>query len=277
MSSPSDINLTILLNDVSVQFNRYFSLIILLFGSIGNLLNCLVLSQPSLRSNPCVFLFLMSSIANLISIISGLSTRVLAGWDMDFTVTNGYLCKFRVYMMFVSRTIAFWLIAFAAVDRWYSSCNQSQHRQMSSLQNAQRGSIAILILSSLVYCQILYCYEANLLNTPLQCYGKTMICRLITDLTYAFVTIIFPILIMSIFGIMTISNIRKTYSVILFQRKILVRHEKTKITLVMTRAQAIRLAGDAGKFPPQHFFLCHTFLPENFTKTWRVLIFCWVE
>jgi hypothetical protein len=179
----------------------------------------------------------MSSIANLISIISGLSTRILAGWDVDFTVTNGYLCKFRVYIMFVSRTTAFWLIAFAAVDRWCSSCNQYQHRQMSSLRNAQRGSIAILILSSLVYCQILYCYEANLLNTPLQCYGKTVICRLITDLIYAFVTIIFPILIMSIFGIMTISNIRKTYSVILFQRKILVRHEKTKITLIMTRAQ----------------------------------------
>jgi hypothetical protein len=88
----------------------------------------------------------------LLNLISGLSTRILAGWDVDFIVTNGYLCKFRVYIMFVSRTIAFGLIAFATVDRWYSSCNQYQRRQMSLLRNPQRGSILTLILSSLFYC-----------------------------------------------------------------------------------------------------------------------------
>jgi hypothetical protein len=129
--------------------------------------------------------------------------------------------------MLVSRTIAFWLIALASVDRWCSSCSQYQRRQFSSSRNAQRGAIVIIICSSLFYCQVFYCYDANLINAPLQCYGKTVLCRLITDLTYGVLTVIVPILIMSIFGTMTIMNIRKTYSVVLLKRNILKRNART--------------------------------------------------
>ncbi|CAF3701685.1 unnamed protein product, partial [Rotaria sordida] len=70
---------------ISKQFNRYFSIFIFLFGTIGNILNCFVLSQSTLRLNPCAYLFLISSIANMISIIFGLTTRILAGWNMGLT------------------------------------------------------------------------------------------------------------------------------------------------------------------------------------------------
>ena len=222
MSSSSEIDLIVFLNDLSIQFNRYFSIGILLFGTIGNLLNCLVLSQPILRTNPCTFLFLVSSIANTISILSGLSTRILAGWNLDFTIRNSLLCKSRAYIMFVSRTIAFWLIALASVDRWCSSCANYQRRQRSSLRNAQHGTIIITLGSIILYSQILYCYDANLINAPLQCYGKTVLCRLITDLSYGFLTVISSLLVMLIFGIMTIRNVRQTYSSITYPRNTLI-------------------------------------------------------
>ncbi|CAF0845323.1 unnamed protein product, partial [Rotaria sordida] len=107
MFSTADINLIEVLNNVSIQFNRYFSIFIFLFGTIGNILNCFVLSQSTLRLNPCAYLFLISSIANMISIIFGLTTRILAGWNMDLTDTNSLGCKIRAFIMFVSRTIAF--------------------------------------------------------------------------------------------------------------------------------------------------------------------------
>jgi hypothetical protein len=239
-SSSSDTQLIEILNNISIQFNIYFTVIILLFGIIGNLLNCLVLSQPSLRLNPCAFLFLTSSIANLISIIFGLTTRILAGWNLDFTATNGSLCKFRGYIMFVSRTIAFWLIALATIDRWCSSCSQYQRRQFSSLQHARHGTIIIVVISSLFYCQIFYCYDANIINAPLRCYGKTIMCRLLTDITYGFITILCPLLIMFIFGLMTISNIRQTYSVVLVERKTINRNTRNRRTLKMTREQKER-------------------------------------
>jgi hypothetical protein len=228
-SSNTDVVKT--LDHISIQFNRYFSIFIYLFGTAGNLLNCLVLSRPHLRSNPCAFLFLISSIANIISMTFGVTTRILSGWNMDLTNTNSFICKFRAFVIFVSRTCAFWLIAFATIDRWFSSCNQYQRRQLSSLKNAQRGTMIIIILSILLYCQVLYCYDSNLISAPLQCYGKTIKCRLLTDLTYALITILYPLLIMLIFGLLTISNIRQTYSARSPRRILIDINEYNKKTL----------------------------------------------
>ncbi|CAF1274628.1 unnamed protein product [Rotaria sordida] len=197
-------------NNATIQLNRYFSIFIFLFGIIGNILNILVLSQRNLRSNPCAFLFLASSIASLIAIISGLFTRTTSGWAIDLTNTITWLCQLRTFVVFVSRTIAYCLIALATIDRWLSSCFDHRRRQMSTIINAQRGMIIILIFSCLLYVQMFYCYEANLINAPLKCYGKTITCRLITDLTYAFVANIFPLIIMLYFGLMTIINIRQS-------------------------------------------------------------------
>jgi hypothetical protein len=61
------------LNQATLQLNRYVLIVIYLFGTIGSLLNVIVLSQRALRSNFCAFLFLMSSIASLIAIQSGLT------------------------------------------------------------------------------------------------------------------------------------------------------------------------------------------------------------
>ncbi|CAF4337476.1 unnamed protein product, partial [Adineta steineri] len=110
-------------NQLSSDLDRYLSIGILLFGTIGNILNCLALSQRSLRSNPCVFFFLASSIASIITLISGVLVRLLSDWSLSLDLTNtiSWLCKVRVYILFNSRTIASWLIMLATCDRWLSS------------------------------------------------------------------------------------------------------------------------------------------------------------
>ncbi len=209
-SNSSDINLINILNNLSPDLNRYLSIGILLFGTVGNLLNCLALSQRTLRLNPCSFIFLASSIASLITLISGVAVCLLAGWSADLTDTIGWLCKFRIFVLFTSRTIASWLIMLATFDRWLLSSIAVHRRHMSNIKNAQRGIIAIIILSNLAYAQIFYCYEANLTNAPLKCYGKTTWCRLLIDSEFTSISILLPSLLMFIFGFMTIRNIRQS-------------------------------------------------------------------
>jgi len=84
MNSTVDDYLIQSLKFTSEQLNRYLSPIIFIFGVVGNILNCLVLSQRTLRSNPCALLFLVSSLIDLISILIGLPTRILAGWKLDY-------------------------------------------------------------------------------------------------------------------------------------------------------------------------------------------------
>ncbi|CAF3444400.1 unnamed protein product, partial [Rotaria sp. Silwood2] len=45
-------------------------------------------------------------------------------------------------------------------------------------------------------------------DAPLKCYGKNILCRLITDLVYGLFTILIPSILMIIFSIMIISNIQ---------------------------------------------------------------------
>jgi hypothetical protein len=97
----------------------------------------------------------------------------------------------------------------ASIDRWLLSCISVHRRQMSTLKNVQIGAIIIIIFSILLYSPIFYCYEANLINTPLRCYSKTIRCRIFADQVYACVTILFPLLLMFLFGIMTMSNVGK--------------------------------------------------------------------
>jgi hypothetical protein len=212
MSLSSNDNLIPMINNINKQLNRSFSIFILIFGTIGNTLNYFVLSHQILRSNSCSFLFLISSIVNIISLLVGVPTRILASWNIDPTDTITWLCKCRVFIVFTSRTIAFWLIVLATINRWASSSINIHHRKMSTLKNAKRSIRIVIILSICLYIQIFYCYEANLINTPLKCYGKTKKCRLINDLIYSLITILLPLILIFIFGLRTISNIRQIHN-----------------------------------------------------------------
>ncbi|CAF1351589.1 unnamed protein product [Rotaria sordida] len=211
MSAISDNeSLIILLESISTQCNRYATLIIFLFGVVRNILNILVLTRRSFRSNSCAWIFLTLSIVNLISILFGLTTRIINGWTTVPTDYIGWACKLRAFVVFSTRTIASWLIVLATVDRWLLSSTNVHRRQKSTLKNAQRWTTTIVILSILLYAQQLYCYEANLIDTPLKCYGKTDACRLITDSSFAVITILFPLVLMILFGLLTISNVRQS-------------------------------------------------------------------
>jgi hypothetical protein len=212
MTSAADANLIQSLNLISEELNRYLSPTIFIFGTIGNILNCLVLSQRILRSNLCAVIFLVSSFIDLISILIGLPTRILAGWNLDPTATINSVCKLRAFIVFSTRTIATWLITLATIDRWLLSCANIHRREMSTLKNVQRGIIITIILSLICYSHMLYCYQANVIDTPLQCYGKNQACRFTTDIIYGIISIVIPLILMIIFGLMTISNVHHVHN-----------------------------------------------------------------
>ncbi|CAF2271521.1 unnamed protein product [Rotaria magnacalcarata] len=205
---PTDYNFIVFINNISTQMSRYVLLFTFLFGIMGNVLNILVFSQRSFRSNPCAICFLYASVSNLTAILSGVTSRMLNGWSVDLTNTNRFICKFRSYILNVARPIAFWLILLAIIDRWLVSSTNIHYRQISTMKNAVRSIIMVVIFAIILFSHIIYCYEPNMINTPLQCYGSTIACQLVSGILFTFVTIFIPVLLMLIFGLMTINNIR---------------------------------------------------------------------
>jgi hypothetical protein len=211
-SSNASADLIASLKNASNLVNQYPPIFIFIFGIIGNLLNILVLSQRSLRSNPSAVFFLASSLAGIIVIISGLISRMMSGYGLDLTLTIDWICKIRNVVLYSSRTILLWMIVLATIDRWLSSSVNVTLRQMSTLKNVRRSMFVVLIYTCLINAPILYCYEAGLTGLLRGCYGSTLACRLTTDLIYAFGSTLLPLSLMIIFGLLTIRNVRHVQS-----------------------------------------------------------------
>jgi len=84
---------------ISAQMNCYFSILIFIFGCIGNILNICVLCQKRLRSNSCSILLIDSSMFSLILLLSGLTPRVLSAWVVDLSGTVRIICKIRSFTL----------------------------------------------------------------------------------------------------------------------------------------------------------------------------------
>jgi hypothetical protein len=198
------------LSNASLQITRYLSIVLLLFGTIGNVLCCLVFIQGTLRTNPCVLYFLIACISNIISLISGIPPRMLSSWNIlpDQTETVSAFCRSRIIVLFTSRNIASWLILFATIDRYLVSSSNVNIRRMSNIKQAYRWIIKICIISLIIWAESLYCFDANVIGTPFKCYAKSDVCRVINDLAQSFITTLIPSTLMMIFGLCTIANIR---------------------------------------------------------------------
>lgn len=203
------------LNYASLQMHRYVPIGLLLFGIIGNSMSCLVFLQKSLRTNPCAMCFLAASIANLVSLIDGIPSRMLSSWNIlpDLTDTNAVLCKCRITVLFISRNIASWLLVFAAVDRYLISSSNVNIRQKSNTKQAYIWIGLVCLGSTVIWIESAYCFDANLIGTPVKCYAKSDACRVINDLAQSLMTTIIPSTIMMIVGLYTIKNIQQSHRV----------------------------------------------------------------
>jgi hypothetical protein len=123
-------------------------------------------------------------------------------------------CKSRIFLLYGFRSTAVWLIVLASIDRWLLSSARIARRHLSSCKIAYKGIILIHFLSFILWAESTFCYDTNLSEAPLQCYGKTPFCRIFNDLVYASSTVAIPSLLMIIFGFLTIRNIDRARRVI---------------------------------------------------------------
>ncbi|CAF3657382.1 unnamed protein product [Rotaria sp. Silwood1] len=212
MSNTTSTSIISTLAIVTFGINRYFSIAILLFGTIGNVLNLFIFHQPKHRTNPCAVYFYYASIAGLIALYSGLISRVFATFSLDMSATDATICKLRAFIVWVSTTASSWLLTYATIDRYCISCRDVRRRNLSNLRFTRRLMIFAIIGGSLIFAETFYCYVPNLRNSPLTCYGQDMACRLYNEIASALAFLFIPSTIMLIFGYATVLNVRKLLS-----------------------------------------------------------------
>lgn len=203
--------IVITLTTATTQIYRYVPIFLLFSGLIGNAMSCLVFVQNTLRSNPCTWYFLAATIANIIYLLTLLSP-MLDAWNKVYNLINTIpiLCKITMFIILITRTLSLWPIALASIDRYLASSTDPHRRQLRNRKPALFWLSMICLVFTLIWAESIYCFDANLLYTPIPCYTKSDACRLYNDITLSLITIITPSLLMLIFGLLTISNIRQS-------------------------------------------------------------------
>lgn len=81
-----------------------------------------------------------------------------------------------------------------------------------------------------IHIQIIFCYDANLVKTPIPCFNKNNKCRLINDLIFGIVTASIPLIFIFIFGWMTVLNIRSSQNRIKFNTIVIIKSRPLSVT-----------------------------------------------
>ncbi|CAF0891223.1 unnamed protein product [Rotaria sp. Silwood1] len=182
-----------------------------IFGLIGCLWNILIFRHHSLRLSSCCVYMSIGSLASLIQIIFGLLMRILTdGFHIDWTVTNIVWCKLRSYIAQCASLTTLSCFVWATIDRFFSTCRQIKWRYFNSVSIARKVCLSTIIIwmltsiPTLIYMKPIqerqFCGSSSFIYSKVLTYFINLFC-------YG----IFPWLFMSIFGILTLKNIRHTH------------------------------------------------------------------
>ena len=143
---------------VQNQLVRYVPLAILVTGTIGNILNCLIFTRRSLRQNSCSIYFLASSIANFFSIYFGCLTRLLGTFGIAPSASQmGLYCRSKTFLTYIGLAGSTWFIVAACADRYASSSSNVRIRSFSQVQVARRVVCLLSATVFLVYFEMNFC------------------------------------------------------------------------------------------------------------------------
>lgn len=210
-------NLTTSMDDisqrlVSVSFELYRIVPIfqLILGTFGNIMNILIFTHRPLRTNPCSFYFLASSINNLFVLGLALLTRLLSsGWQIDPANSNIILCKLRIFFVYSSLSLIQWFVVLASIDRYFTTCYTFRYRQMSNLPVARKAVALTILIVCVAHFHTLIWWSVDYIGDDLYCNIFIPTYEIAFQIFFLIFTYVLPLILMIIFGTLMILNVRK--------------------------------------------------------------------
>jgi hypothetical protein len=94
-------------------------------------------------------------------------------------------------------------------DRFFSSSRSAIVRSYSNIRLTGRIILVIIVIISIVYSEVFYCFEANQFNRSTPCFPQNNVCIALAIIFYFIFQAIGPPVFMLIFGIGTFIHIRQ--------------------------------------------------------------------
>ncbi|UJR12532.1 hypothetical protein I4U23_016708 [Adineta vaga] len=143
------------LGEITPYFTITSYFIVLILGTIGNVLNFIIFLSKDFRKKSCIFYMICSSSLDLIFINFGIIIRLSTDYfGNNINRMNPFVCKIRSHLIICLSAMASTCVFLATLDRCLSTSRNARCRQFASIQFAQRLFIITMIflgISSLFY------------------------------------------------------------------------------------------------------------------------------
>ena len=189
---------------VQNNFTRYGLSTLLALGNFGTICNIAIFcSSRTHRANSCSLYLLASACFNLVAINVGLVIIIYSLDHQDPTTVSESFCKGKVYVIHVVFNTSRWLVVLACADRFAVSHIQVRIRSWSSPRIARQAIALVAFLWPLIALHVpiwqgIHAGTCGPFGTYALGWG-----------IYQFLIVgVFPPLAMTIFGILTLKNLR---------------------------------------------------------------------
>jgi hypothetical protein len=185
--------------------------ILLTMGTIGGMLNLMVFTKSSLRKSPCAICFVAGNIIDLIYLfISLIPTFLQSGYGINLGEENIAYCRSFYYIGLILSSLGPSYLILASIDRTLITSRNARIRKRSTLR------LATICIISLALFWMIFHIHALIYMEILQYGVNYFVCSFPPGAYTAFITYyslfiigITPPLLMVIFGLWTLKNIRQ--------------------------------------------------------------------
>lgn len=204
---------------LATQLARIVLPIIIVVGVIGNSINIVVLTRPSLYNHACSRYFLALAtnylFYSVVVIVNGL---LVSGYEVDLSQGSDILCKVITYVISVCIAIAPYFIILALIDRYCASSMDAQRRKFSHIHVTRWALMIVITLFALYFINTLVLVDLRLDGFGCNIRGDTIYKQVYSIIQVVLFAVIAPIL-MVIFGGMTIYNVTRVQVVPAMNRR----------------------------------------------------------
>jgi len=142
-------------------FLRYAGTPVVIFGLIGNFLSILVFSRKALRTRSCSIYFLALSMSD-VNVLIGYTIENLLfhGYSIQL-LSNSFMCKTIIFLIYASTDISNYLLTLAAIDRCVLALNSPIHHLFCRQSTAKLMITFVVILFSLINSHFLFGFHID--------------------------------------------------------------------------------------------------------------------
>ena len=191
--------------EFNTEIVRYGLPLILIFGTVTNLVNIMVFSRRIVRKNVCSWYFILLSLLHLLLLMILCMNSITVTWT-GYNMTSYVLsfCKIRQYIFDLITCLSRHFLCLISIDRWMVTSSDAWLRRKSSPRIARW-----LIITGILFWSIFNIHSLIQLNINFNvCTASSASTYFFFYSMYTIMISVLPMVIMTVFSALTLRNLR---------------------------------------------------------------------